>query len=194
MRIEKCFFCGSPVYPGKGVQFVRNDCKIFKFCRSKCHKNFKKKKNPRKAKWTKAFRKSAGKELAVDPSFEFEKRRNVPVKYNRELWTQTVEAMKRVEEIKGKRQAHFLAKRQKVARAQERAKDRKEVARDIALIKSPAAGMLKHVENDAEEETMEDLEMDTNIDTKVSAKAKKSKKEVVKIIEEPEADLEMVTI
>merc|ERR1711951_221287 len=154
--------------------------------------NFKKKKNPRKAKWTKAFRKSAGKELAVDPSFEFEKRRNVPVKYNRELWTQTVDAMKRIEEIKGKRQAHFLAKRQKVARAQERAKDRKEVARDIALIKSPAAGMLKHVENEAEgEEIAEDLEMDTNMS---SAKAKKSKKEVVKIIEEPEADQEMVTI
>jgi len=27
--------------------------------------------------------------LAVDPSFEFEKRRNVPVKYDRELWTTT---------------------------------------------------------------------------------------------------------
>ena len=93
MRVERCYFCGSSVYPGKGVRFVRNDCKVFNFCRSKCHKNFKKKKNPRKAKWTKAFRKSAGKELAVDPSFEFEKRRNVPVKYDRELWQTTINAM-----------------------------------------------------------------------------------------------------
>ena len=45
------------------------------YSRSKCHKAFKRKKNPRKAKWTKAFRKAAGKELAVDPSFEFEKKR-----------------------------------------------------------------------------------------------------------------------
>ena len=66
---------------------------IVVFQRSKCHKNFKKKKNPRKAKWTKAFRKSAGKELAVDPSFEFEKRRNVPVKYDRELWANTITVM-----------------------------------------------------------------------------------------------------
>merc|ERR1712108_32272 len=153
---------------------------------------------PRKAKWTKAFRKSAGKELAVDPSFEFEKKRNIPTKYSRELWTQTVEAMKRVEEIKGKRQGHFLAKRQKVARAQERAKDRKEVARDIALIKSPALGIKRaraEAEGAAEEAVMEDLEMDTNIDTKDNGvKAKKAKKDVVKIIEEPEAVQEMVML
>lgn len=50
---------------------------------------FTRKKNPRKLKWTKAFRKAAGKELTLDPAFEFEKQRNVPVQYNRELWQKT---------------------------------------------------------------------------------------------------------
>ena len=35
------------------------------------------------------YRKAAGKELAVDKVFEFEQRRNEPVKYSRELWQNT---------------------------------------------------------------------------------------------------------
>lgn len=208
MRVEKCFFCGSYVYPGKGIQFIRNDCKIFKFCRSKCHKNFKKKKNPRKARWTKAFRKGAGKELAVDPSFEFEQRRNIPIKYNRELWQQTIGAMKRVEEIKTKRQAQFIYDRQKKAREIERQKDVREVKRDIALIRSPAAGLtrIKPMEldeyernteiNDASNDSGDNDEPNTSINVsmigaKNSMKKSKKKLKSVKIVEVIESDQEM---
>lgn len=64
---------------------------VFKFCSGRCNKHFKRKRNPRRTKWSGVFRKASGKELTVDPAFEFEKRRNVPVKYNRELWEKTGE-------------------------------------------------------------------------------------------------------
>ncbi|XP_011310816.1 probable ribosome biogenesis protein RLP24 [Fopius arisanus] len=141
MRIETCYFCSSRIYPGHGIQFVRNDCKIFKFCRSKCHAAFKKKKNPRKTKWTKAYRKTVGKELAVDPSFEFEKRRNSPVKYSRELWSKTIEAMKKVETIRQRRSNTHIMQRLRKGRVLEQDKDIKEVERNLSLIRSPAAGL-----------------------------------------------------
>ncbi|KAF4530117.1 hypothetical protein B566_EDAN001374 [Ephemera danica] len=159
MRIETCYFCSSRIFPGHGIQFVRNDCKVFKFCRSKCHAAFKKKKNPRKVKWTKAFRKTVGKELAVDPAFEFEKKRHCPVKYNRELWLKSVEAMKQVELIKQKRQSHYMMQRLRKARELERERDVKEVHRDLALIRSDAADMKNRMEESIiEEEHQSDAE------------------------------------
>jgi len=82
------------------------------------------KRNPRKVRWTKAFRKAAGKEMTIvgnfwtalhallyhnsqDSTIDFEKRRNVPVRYDRELVTTTLKAMKRVGEIKQKREHAF---------------------------------------------------------------------------------------
>lgn len=123
---------------------------IFKFCRSKCHAAFKKKKNPRKVKWTKAYRKTVGKELAVDPSFEFEKRRHIPLKYDRQIWTKAIEAMKKVESIKQKRQGAYIMQRLRKGRELETERDIKEVQRDLSLIKSPAAGLKKNAESEAE--------------------------------------------
>jgi len=162
MRIEACYFCSSRIYPGHGIQFVRNDCKIFKFCRSKCHAAFKKKKNPRKVKWTKAYRKTVGKELQVDPSFEFEKRRNLPLKYDRQTWTKAIDAMKKVETIKQKRSNAYIMQRLRKGRELENERDVKEVQRDLSLIRSPAAGLK---ERRAAEAEMEDSqESDTEME------------------------------
>lgn len=104
MRIETCYFCSGPIYPGHGTVFVRNDAKMFRFCRSKCHRSFKAKKNPRKIRWTKAYRKSHGKELVMDPVLQFENRKDEAIRYNRDLWVDTVQAIDKINEIKNRRE------------------------------------------------------------------------------------------
>ncbi|KAJ3153720.1 ATPase-activating ribosome biosynthesis protein [Irineochytrium annulatum] len=128
----------STVYPGHGNMFVRNDAKIFRFCRSKCHKNFKMKRNPRKVRWTKAFRMAAGKEMTIDSTLEFEKRRNIPVRYDRDLMATTLKAMKRVQEIKAKRERVFTKKRLVGKKEKERAESIKMLHKNIELIATPA--------------------------------------------------------
>ncbi|EEB09210.1 ribosome biogenesis protein RLP24 [Schizosaccharomyces japonicus yFS275] len=120
MRIHTCYFCSGPVYPGHGIMFVRNDAKEFRFCRSKCHKNFKMKRNPRKVAWTKAYRKAHGKEMVYDQSLAITAaRRNVPVRYDRNLVATTLKAMKRVTEVHSKRERLFFKKRMAGKRDQE---------------------------------------------------------------------------
>lgn len=157
MRLEKCFFCSSTVYPGHGMTFVRNDAKVFKFCRSKCHKNFKMKRNPRKLKWTKAFRKAAGKEMTIDSTIEFEKRRNVPVRYDRDLLATTVKAMKRISEIKQKRERVFYKQRVASKKLVEKENMLKEVAKNIDLISTPE--LKKELESRLNQTESRDMEL-----------------------------------
>lgn len=84
---------------------------VFKFCRSKCHKLFKAKKNPRKIAWTKASRVNAGKELVDDSVLAMEKRQHAPNKYNRGVMVDTVQAMQRLEALRQKRKDRFYKTR-----------------------------------------------------------------------------------
>eukprot|EP00250_Pteridium_aquilinum_P025267 c3045_g1_i1 orf=131-646(+) len=138
MRLEKCWFCSSTIYPGHGIQFVRNDAKVFRFCRSKCHKNFKMKRNPRKVKWTKVYRKLHGKELTQDATFEFERKRNRPERYDRNVVENTIKAMKRIEEIRVKREEKFWESRMRVKK-KEKKEAMVELEQNIHLVKAPAA-------------------------------------------------------
>ena len=137
MRIETCYFCSGPIYPGHGIVFVRNDGKMFRFCRSKCHRNFKAKKNPRKIRWTKAYRKTHGKELVTDPVYEFEKIRNTPIKYNREIWTDTIQAMDKLAKIRKDQEDRFFMKRMRRAAHDKKEIIKKNLIRHEQLISDP---------------------------------------------------------
>ncbi|KAJ9096775.1 ATPase-activating ribosome biosynthesis protein [Naganishia friedmannii] len=119
--------------------FVRNDAKTFRFCSSKCHKNFKMKRNPRKVRWTKAFRKAAGKEMTIDKTFEFEKRRNVPIKYSRDLVQTTLQAMKRIAEIKARRERAFWKNRMSGNKSRTLTHQTSEISRHINLVQPRAS-------------------------------------------------------
>eukprot|EP01054_Gregarina_sp_Poly1_P005640 Gregarina_sp_Poly_1__5639@NODE_2974_length_1488_cov_157_254046_g1878_i0_p2_GENE_NODE_2974_length_1488_cov_157_254046_g1878_i0NODE_2974_length_1488_cov_157_254046_g1878_i0_p2_ORF_typecomplete_len167_score20_34Ribosomal_L24e/PF01246_20/4_5e26Ribosomal_L24e/PF01246_20/9_1e03DSBA/PF01323_20/0_051YHS/PF04945_13/0_13DUF2175/PF09943_9/0_19DUF2175/PF09943_9/2e02DUF702/PF05142_12/0_72DUF702/PF05142_12/4_4e03_NODE_2974_length_1488_cov_157_254046_g1878_i09311431 len=132
MRILKCYYCSSNVYPGHGMTFARNDGRMFTFCRSKCHTHFRAKHNPKKSKWTKAHRISAKKEMNIDSVFQFEKRRNTPLKYNRELYIKTIQAMKRIAAIKEKRKLRFYQMRLRAAQERHLNKDKAILMKDHA--------------------------------------------------------------
>ncbi|KAL2074787.1 hypothetical protein VTL71DRAFT_8566 [Oculimacula yallundae] len=184
MRIETCYFCSQPCYPSKGITFVRNDARLFRFCRSKCHKNFKMKRNPRKLKWTKAFRKSAGKEMVVDSTLTFAARRNVPVRYNRELVAKTLNAMERVSEIRQRRERVFYKKRMAGNKEREKEANRKLVAENEHLLpRMRASERAKMVENGEEVEELMEREK-----SKVFGKMKERRKVLVQDVDEGEED------
>ncbi|XP_065856662.1 probable ribosome biogenesis protein RLP24 isoform X2 [Euphorbia lathyris] len=145
MRLEKCWFCSSTVYPGHGIQFVRNDAKIFRFCRSKCHKNFKMKRNPRKVKWTKAYRRLHGKDMTEDTTFEFERKRNRPERYDRNLAENTLKAIKKIVKIRNDRGIKHIEKRKMGKKLKERKEAQKELEQGIHLVQAPSVATLPKI-------------------------------------------------
>ena len=85
-------------------------------------------------KWTKAFRKSAGKEMVVDSTLTFAARRNVPVRYDRNLVATTLKAMQRVSDIRAKRERVFYKNRMAGNKEREKAANRKLVAENEHLL------------------------------------------------------------
>ena len=112
---------------------------VFRFCRSKCHKNFKMKRNPRKVRWTKAYRALAGKDLVDDAVFEMERRRNVPVRYDRGLVSRSVAAMQRADEVRVARQDRFYERRMRKARAEGAAAARAQLENEAHLVRAPGS-------------------------------------------------------
>ena len=137
MRIETCYFCSGPIYPGHGIAFVRNDGKMFRFCRSKCHRAFKAKKNPRKIRWTKAYRKTHGKELVTDPVYDFEQIKDSTIKYNRNVWVDTIQAMEKLDKIRTERENKFFDMRMRKAKKTQKEIIKKDLIRHEMLISDP---------------------------------------------------------
>ncbi|KAM0688243.1 hypothetical protein COBT_000503 [Conglomerata obtusa] len=163
MRIEKCYFCSCNVYPGHGTRFVRNDALVFIFCRSKCSRAFKKKRNPRKLQWTKAYRKAHNKELTEDTIYEFEKRRCEPVLYDRELFTEVKEVLPVVAGLRGKRENEFVKERMLCGREKMKKHEIAFVVKHKALTQEnePFEKYIKSKTNKNIEDEEKDLEKQT---------------------------------
>ncbi|GAB0137436.1 60S ribosomal protein L24 [Epichloe bromicola] len=171
MRVDPCYFCGRPTFPSKGIVFNRNDGRSFRFCRSKCHKNFKHRRNPNKLKWTKASRIKAGKEMTVDSTLLFSARRNVPVRYNRHLMEKTIQAMARVSEIRARRERAFYKRRMVGKKARELALARKLVAENEHLLPRMRGSELRRLKEAAAME-VGDVAMEVDQDERIITKRK----------------------
>lgn len=72
--------------------------------------------------------------MTVDSTLTFAARRNVPVRYNRDLVQSTLKAMQRVSEIRERRERVFYKKRMEGNKERQKASDRKLVAENSHLL------------------------------------------------------------
>lgn len=82
--------------------------------------------------------------MAVDSTFDFEKRHNRPVKYDRGLMGKTIVAMKRVEQIQQSREQRFFQNRMDDSKAEKKKQARVEIEKSIELL-APAVANREEV-------------------------------------------------
>jgi large subunit ribosomal protein L24e len=114
-------------------QELQNECVFLGLESSKAHLTLTER-NPRKLPWTKSFRKAAGKEMPLDGTLAIAAKRNVPIRYNRELMKTTMRAIGRVEEIRAKREELFFKMRMAGNKKRTLEQDRKLVAENQHLL------------------------------------------------------------
>lgn len=72
--------------------------------------------------------------MSIDSTFEFEQRRNRPVKYDRNLMSQTVQTMQKLSDIQSQRSERFFQNRMADAKIIQKKTARKEIEQSIELL------------------------------------------------------------
>lgn len=124
--------------------------------------------------------------MIVDSTLTFAARRNIPVRYNRDLVSTTLKAMERVSEIRAKRERVFYKNRMKGNKQREKDANRKLVAENEHLLPRVRGSELKRrrEEEGGEQEGMEVEELEVEevevVEKEEEERVKVSKKMILK--------------
>ncbi|KAI1295224.1 ATPase-activating ribosome biosynthesis protein [Mortierella claussenii] len=94
-----------------------------------------------------------------DSTFQFEKRRNIPVRYDRDLMATTIKALKRSQEIKAKRERVFFKNRMSGNKLRQKTENQALVQKHIHLVDTPAIKNLAQVQKVAQKAKLMDVDM-----------------------------------
>lgn len=118
--------------------------------------------------------------MVVDSTLTFAARRNVPVRYNRDLVATTLKAMQRVAEIRQRRERVFYKKRMEGNKEREKAANKKLVAENEHLLpKIRGSEILALEKKIAEGEMMEEQVEVPREKAKVFGKMKVRRRQLV---------------
>ncbi|CAI9108150.1 OLC1v1007685C1 [Oldenlandia corymbosa var. corymbosa] len=92
------------------------------------------KRNPRKVKWTKAYRRLHGKDMTQDSTFEFERKRNRPERYDRNVTENVLKAIKKISKVRHAREEEHHRQRMKGNKVMKLKEDAKELEQSIHLV------------------------------------------------------------